>query len=124
MRRTRSLLAVLAWGAGGVALGQGVPVAPAPTDFPVIGPGVVVLPSLAARDQPGPTGQHPAAPTKPAVPATPTAPAAPPASAAPAAPATPGQPPAAAADQGQAAPTLESLAKTVETLGKNLTVVT
>jgi hypothetical protein len=90
MSRSRTMLPVLAWLVGGIACGQGLPVAPPAAEYPMLESGVFLQPS-----QPTPA----------------TPPAA-------------GQPAAGKADPAKAAATLEELGKTVETLGKNLTVVT
>src|SRR5262245_60978051 len=95
MVRTRNVLAALAWVAGGVALAQGPPVITPVIEFPVLDSGVVLQPA-----QPAPGQAAAAQPT-----AT-------------------GQLATAKADPAKAAATLEELGKTVETLGKNLTVVT
>jgi hypothetical protein len=97
MTRMGGVLAVLAWAAGSIAWGQGTPTTPPPHELPAVESGVLPPPAPAAPAQPPATAEPPADPAKPA------------------------EPPA---DPAKIAATLAELAKGVETLGKNLTVVT
>ena len=92
MARTRNVLAALAWAAGGVALAQGPPARPTAVEFPLLESGVCLQP---AQPAPAPTAIAP--------------------------PSATGQPPAGQADEAKKAPTVEELAKAIETLGKDLT---
>jgi len=107
MSRTGTVLAVFAWAAGGIALGQAQPVSPRPIELPPVESGSGPQP-VQWTVAPSPTGGQPADAAKGA-----------------AAPADPAKAADATADAAKKeAATLETLSKTVETLGKNLTVVT
>ncbi len=97
MSRSRRVLTLLAWAAGGIALAQETPTTLPEPELPVSSPGAFAPPSQEPASPPASPGQQPAAPADPAKAAT----------------ASP-----------DLAKTVETLGKTVETLGKNLTVVT
>src|SRR5262245_52375392 len=104
MSRNAGVLAVLAWLAGGIAWGQGTPTTPPASDF-AIESEALLPPAPIIPVQAPVTGRHPADPSDRAKAAAPPI----------TSPADPAK---------KAAATLEELGKSVETLSKNLTVVT
>src|SRR5262245_44544254 len=89
MSRTGTVLALLAWAACGIALGQEKPPSPPAQELPPIETGIGPQQAQTPA-QPAPTGGPPSAP----------------------------------GDAAKEAATRETLAKTVETLGKNITIGT